>query len=324
LNILVVRSDKLGDFVTALPTMYVLKQHNPKNRIIACAAPLNEALASSCDFIDEVIVDTPNSSVFDLARKIRSAKIDASITLFSNTRVAFAQFICRIPIRIAPATKIAQIFYTHRVKQRRSEVKMAEFEYNLELTKTLFAEINLEYKKPLLKFNDSDLVYDIFCKNHDINREIIAFHVGFGGSSDANWDTVEYEKLIRTVLKKKKYQVVLTFGPDEKKLYEEMQIRLRDEDVVFYFSLDGLLYFAKLISRFKLFVSTSTGTYHLASLVGTPTMTFFGDSKFASALRWKSVGDAKLQKHFMLPVDEVKRGEIFEEVKELLDFFHNS
>ena len=321
MNILVVRTDKLGDFITALPTMYVLKQHNPQNRIIACVAPLNEALALSCEFIDEVIVDTPNSSVFDLARKIRSAKIDVSITLFSNTRVAFAQFICRIPIRIAPATKIAQIFYTHRVKQRRSEVKMAEFEYNLELSKALFSDINLEYKKPLLEFKDSDLVYDVFCKNNDIEKEVIAFHVGFGGSSDANWNTVEYEKLIRTVLKTEKYQVVLTFGPDEKKLYEEMQIRVRDEDVVFYFSLDGLLYFAKLISRFKLFVSTSTGTYHLASLVGTPTMTFFGDSKFASASRWKSVGNEKFQKHFMLPTDEVKRGEVFGEVRRELSYF---
>ena len=318
MNILVVRTDKLGDFITALPTIYVLKQHNLQNRIIVCVAPLNKALASSCDFIDEVIVDEPNSSVFDLARKIQSAKIDASITLFSNTRVAFAQFICRIPIRIAPATKIAQIFYTHKIKQRRSEVKMAEFEYNLELAKTLFPKINTDYKKPLLEFLDAERIYEVFCINNEIDKDVVAFHVGFGGSSDANWDTSEYEKLIRTVLKIKKHQVVLTFGPDEKKLYEEMQIRLRDEDVVFYFSLDGLLYFAKLISRFKLFVSTSTGTYHLASLVGTPTMTFFGDSLFASASRWKSVGDEKLQKHFMLPVDEVKRGEIFRKVNETL------
>jgi len=144
LNILVVRTDKLGDFITALPAMYVLKQYNPQNRIIACISPINEALAKSCEFIDEVIVDDSKSSVFGLIKKLKNAKIDASITLFSNTRVAFAQFVARIPQRIAPATKIAQIFYTDRVKQKRSEVKMAEFEYNLELTKTLFSEINLE------------------------------------------------------------------------------------------------------------------------------------------------------------------------------------
>jgi len=300
LNILVVRTDK------------------PKNRIIACISPINKALAKSCNFIDEVIVDEVDSSVLSLSEKFRRANIDASITLFSNTRVAFAQFIAQIPKRIAPATKIAQIFYTHRVKQRRSEVKMAEFEYNLSLTQRLFSNIDLEYKKPLIEFDDAQKVYDVFCVNNEIEKKVVAFHVGFGGSSDANWNLDEYETLIRRVLEQKKYQVVLTFGPDEKELYEEMQKRLLGEDVVFYLSLDGIVYFAKLISKFKLFVSTSTGTYHLASLVGCPTMTFFADTLFASAARWRSVGDEKIQQHFMLPSEIDKRKEIFLKVQKKL------
>ena len=321
MNILVVRTDKLGDFITALPTMYVLKAHNPQNRIIACVAPLNLTLAKSCDFIDEVIVDDSKSSVLSLAQVIKAHKIDASLTLFSNTRVALAQFLARIPIRIAPATKLAQIFYTKRVKQRRSEVKMAEFEYNLALSKELFSDISLTYKKPLFEFEDRTKIYDAFCIDNDISRDIIAFHIGFGGSSDANWTPAEYDVLIRAVLKKEKYQVVLTFGPDERALYEEMQSRLSGEDVVFYLSVDGLLYFAKLVASFKLFVSTSTGTYHIASSVGCPTMTFFGDSLFASASRWKSIGDEAKQVHYMLPQDSSKRSKIFEEVKERLLLF---
>lgn len=321
MNILVVRTDKLGDFITALPTMFVLKKHNPENKIIACVAPLNEGLALSCDFIDEVIVDDGKSSVFEFAKKIRNAKVDVSLTLFSSTRVAFAQFLAHIPKRIAPATKIAQIFYTHRVTQRRSEVKMAEFEYNLELAKTLFPDINVEYKKQLLEFSDAKKVYDVFCVNNDIEKEIIAFHVGFGGSSDANWSVDEYEILIRKVLKYEKYQVVLTFGPDELELYEEMQNRLMGENVVFYLSLDGLVFFAKLISNFKLFVSTSTGTYHLASLVGTPTMTFFADTLFASSKRWRGVGDEKLQRNFMIPQLKENKDKMFEEIKKELTLF---
>ena len=321
MRILVVRTDKLGDFITSLPTMYVLKKYNPENKIIACVAPLNKALALTCNFIDEVIVDESQSSVFEFSQKLKNANIDASITLFSNTRVALAQFLAGISTRIAPATKIAQIFYNKRVKQRRSEVKMSEFEYNLELAKILFPDINLEYAKPLLKFDDAQEKYQEFCKNNNITKDVIAFHVGFGGSSDANWNLDEYEALMKTVIKKDKYQTVLTFGPDEKDLCTEMKQRLQNENVVFYLSNDGIVNFAKLISNFKLFISTSTGTYHLASLVGTPTLTFFGDSKFASAVRWKGVGNDKLQKHYMLPQDEEKRKEIFEQVKKELATF---
>ena len=318
MNILVVRTDKLGDFITALPTMYVLKKHNPQNRIVVLVAPLNKALAESCDFIDEVIVDDGKSSLFELSRKLKSVKIDLSITLFSNTRVALAQFLAGIKERYAPATKIAQIFYNHRVKQRRSEVKMAEFEYNLALAREVFTDINLSFPKPLLQFDDSKAIYEKFCQENEITKELIAFHVGFGGSSDANWNLDEYEILIRDVLTQEKYDVVLTFGPDESTLREEMQKRLGNKKVVFYLSNEGIVHFAKLIANFKLFVSTSTGTYHLASLVGTPTMTFFGDSNFASAKRWKSIGDEKLQKHYMLPMDKSKREAMFQSVRQEL------
>ena len=321
MRILVIRTDKLGDFITALPSMYVLKHHNPQNKIIALVAPLNRELASTCNFIDEVIVDAPESSIYELSKKLKKANIDASVTLFSNTRVALAQFLAQIKLRIAPATKIAQVFYNKRIKQRRSEVKMAEFKYNLELTKALFPDINTNYEKPLLHFNDTQNNYQQFCKKNSIKKEVVAFHVGFGGSSDANWNLDEYESLIREVLHVNRYQVVLTFGPDEEALKKEMQERLKETKVVFYLSSDGIVNFAKLISNFKLFVSTSTGTYHLASLVGTPTMTFFGDSKFASAARWKSIGDEKLQKHYMLPQDEEKREAIFEQVKKELATF---
>lgn len=318
MNILVVRTDKLGDFITALPTMYALKYHNPHNKIIACVAPLNLTLAKSCDFIDEVVVDDGKRSLFSFANELKSYKIDISFTLFSNTRVAVAQFLAHIPQRVAPATKIAQIFYTHRVKQRRSEVKMAEFEYNLDLAHGVFKDLDTHYRQPLLAFEDAKKICEVFCAKHDITKEIVAFHVGFGGSSDANLTLDEYEILIRETVARDKYQVVLTFGPDEKELYEEMMTRLAGLDVVFYLSLEGIVYFAKLISNFALFVSTSTGTYHLASLVGTPTMTFFADSLFASASRWKGVGDESLQQHFMLPQDAEKRQEMFEEIKKRL------
>jgi len=307
MNILVCRTDKLGDFITALPALYVLKNYSQLNKIVVCVAPINKELANSCEFIDEVIVDN-DQPILELVKEFKSFHIDASIALFSNTRVALALFLANIKVRIAPATKIAQIFYNHRVKQRRSEVKMAEFEYNLELLKELFNDVDLSYKQPLLEFKKVDETY----------KDAVAFHVGFGGSSDANWTLDEYEVLIRIVLKSKKHKVILTFGPDEKTLLQEMQNRLVGEDVIFYLSLKGIVDFAKIISTFKVFISTSTGTYHLASLVGTPTITFFGDSDFASAKRWKSVGDIKLQQHYMLPLDENKRATIFKEIQKKL------
>ncbi|MGZ8546192.1 MAG: glycosyltransferase family 9 protein [Sulfuricurvum sp.] len=318
MNILVVRNDKLGDFITALPTLYVLKHYNPTNRIIALVAPLNRKLAESCDFIDEVIVDS-GEDILGLVFNIKQAKIDASLTLFSNTRVALAQWIAHIPIRIAPATKIAQIFYNRRITQRRSEVKMAEFEYNLQLTKALFPDISLDFPKPLLHFDDN--IFRAFCEKYALTRPIIAFHPGFGGSSDANWTLGEYIKLVKIAQSNESIDIVMTFGPDEEKLYEEAKELLGESRVILYRSRGSVVDFAALLSRFKLFISTSTGTYHLASASGCETFTFFGDSRFASSARWKSIGAEGKQHHFMIPRDPQERLVMFETVKQALKNF---
>jgi ADP-heptose:LPS heptosyltransferase len=318
MNILIVRTDKLGDFITALPTCKVLKEHNPDFRITVCVAALNKELAKACDFIDDVIVDD-TSSAFTLAKKLRPYSFDISLTLVSNTKVALAQFLAQIPKRIAPATKIAQIFYTHRIKQRRSEVKMAEYEYNLALLKSAFADIELKFERPLLRFKKEDikLTYQRFCTKYAIKKPVIAFHPGFGGSSDANWTLDEYIELIAS-LSAKDFQVVMTFGPDEDKLKKEAIKKAVGLDIIFYNSQDGLVNFAKLLASFKLFVSTSTGTYHLAALVGTPTVTFFADSLFASVKRWKAVSDESIQHPFMISTDLKKRDKLFLHVKQEL------
>lgn len=313
MNILVVRNDKLGDFITALPTLYVLKRHDPRNRIVALVAPLNRSLAESCDFIDEVIVDG-GGDILELAFKIREAKIDASITLFSNTRVAIAQFLARIPVRIAPATKIAQIFYNRRIQQRRSRVEMAEFEYNLQLARALFAQIDLDFPKPLLRFDDT--AYRVFCAEYGITRPVVAFHPGFGGSSDANWTLGEYVELVRIAEACGAVDVVMTFGPDEEALCEEAAALLGTQSRThLYRSRGSVVDFAHVLSSFKLFISTSTGTYHLASACGCETFTFFADTLFASASRWKSIGDEAGQHHYMIPQNPQGREAMFERVK---------
>ena len=71
MNVLIVRNDKLGDFITALPSFWVVKNYNPEYKVIALVAPLNKELAKSCPFIDEVIVDDGKSSIFALSSKIK-------------------------------------------------------------------------------------------------------------------------------------------------------------------------------------------------------------------------------------------------------------
>ena len=313
MKILLVRNDKLGDFITALPLAYLLKKYKPKATIIMLCAPLTAPLAKECDFIDEVIVD--ERSYFALANKLKAANIDVAITLFSNLHVALAELLAGIKVRIAPATKIVQFLYTHRYVQRRSEVKMSEFEYNIDLARRYFEK--LPYKFPSTLFETDESIYEKFCEQIGISRRVVAFHIGSGGSSDANWSIDEYLELIASIKKVRDIDIVMTFGPDESDLMQEVASKV-DARIHLFQSNEGLVNFAHIIAGFDLFISTSTGTFHLASLVGTPTMTFFADTLFASAKRWRGVGDIAIQHNYMIPLAQKKRHEMFLHVKEEL------
>jgi ADP-heptose:LPS heptosyltransferase len=193
---------------------------------------------------------------------------------------------------------------------------MAEYEYNLQLAKALFSDLALDFPKPLLHFYDDN--FQNFCTEYGISKPVVAFHPGFGGSSDANWTLSEYVELVHIAVEDQEIDVVMTFGPDEEKLYDEAKSLLGENRVILYRSVGSIVDFAALLSRFKLFVSTSTGTYHLASASGCETFTFFGDSIFASSARWKSIGEEGKQHHFMIPLDTEGRTKMFETVKQEL------
>ena len=302
MNLLITRHDKIGDFITSLPTFYVAKKNFPEAKIIALVSKINYELAQSMDFIDEVILydDDP----WRLAKKIRAKKIDVSISCFTDTNLALALFFARVRLRFAPATKLAQIFSNKRIKQRRSQVKMREFEYNLELLKAYAPDVDCHFKKPLLKIpvQDKQSQLELFKKENNITLEhkYVAFHPGYGGSSDGNLLLDDYIKLAKKANEQKSVKVVFTFGPDDGKTKEYIQNNI-DFDAVIYESKSSLLDFCKLLSSFELFVSTSTGPMHLAGAVNIKTISFFGDSLFASAARWATISEETNQNNYSIP-----------------------
>ena len=131
LRILVVRNDKLGDFMLAWPALALLKRSLPQTHLSVLVPAYTQSLAEICPWVDQVLSDPQ-----DLDQMNRQ-HFDAVLTLFSTGRIGWQVFKGRIPIRFAPATKWAQVFYNHTVVQRRSRSEKPEFIYNLELASAL-------------------------------------------------------------------------------------------------------------------------------------------------------------------------------------------
>jgi len=311
MNILVVRNDKLGDFVLTLPCYVMLKTALPDAKIAVLVPEYTADIAHASPFIDEVIIDPGKTTIpemVNLVKTLHASDFDAVITLFSTARIGITVFLASIKYRLAPATKIAQIFYNHRLTQRRSRSEKPEYAYNLDLIKKYLLDtgnrIAPEVKSPFLSYNKVAVsqLRDKFCTQYNISadKKLIYIHAGSGGSAN-NLSLEQYAGLAARINPKNKHALVLTAGPGEEDKISRLSNLMHDTPHVVYHSIHGLANFAQHIAFADLFISGSTGPLHIAGALNIPTAAFYTRRRSATPLRWQTLNSPDRRLAFTPP-----------------------
>ena len=299
-NILVIRNDKLGDFMLAWPALSLLKQQYPETKITVLVPPYTEPVAKLCPWIDNVILDKQHKSLlsdaFSLAKIFKQHHFDASISLFTETRTAMATFLSRIPVRVSPATKLAQIFSNNRLRQKRSESAKPEYEYNTDLIR-YFIERQGDTAEPLIKppylnFKNSEIqkIREQYTKDNKItdDAKLVIIHPGSGGSA-INFSVEQYAELIKTISKQDDIHFIITAGPGEDKIAETLSALIANTSHSVFISTLGLVAFSQFIAIANLFIGGSTGPLHIAGALDIPTAAFYPARQSATKLRWQTL-----------------------------------
>jgi len=243
-----------------------------------------------------------------LAKLLAPKKFDVVITLFSRFDTGLAVWKAGIPERYAPATKLAQVFYNHRIAQRRSRSEKPEYEYNQDLVQAFLAAQGVKKPKtvepPYLSFKPADAkkVKQKFLKKNKIpaTKKLVFVHAGHGGSAN-NLSVLQYAELIKFLASSKQRHFVLTAGPGEEGHAHRLSRMLGKIPHAVHLSEDGLGDFAKHLQFAEVFISGSTGPLHLAAALGRPTAAFYPRRRSATALRWQTVNPAKERLAFEPP-----------------------
>lgn len=322
-HILVVRNDKLGDFMLTFPAFALLKQSLPQAQVYALVPPYTREMAEDCAWIDHIITDPGEArsmrGVFALSQQLRDAKLDAVISLFSTTRTGLAVYTAGIPLRIAPATKLAQLFYNQRLTQRRSRSEKPEYEYNLDLVRHFLKteSLNIERLKltqateisiqpPYLSYdaNEIDQLKQTFCINNqfDSQHPIIFIHPGHGGSAN-NLSLAQYAQLAQRLSTMREVNIVITAGPEELSQAQQLPSLDKLKHCTIYHSTEGLRRFAQHIQFADLFISGSTGPLHIAGALNTATTAFYPRRQSATSLRWQTLNSEDKRLVFSPPAN---------------------
>lgn len=308
-NILVIRNDKLGDFILAWPALALIKKQYPDATITVLVPAYTAPMAEICPWIDQCLIDDQLkyifSDIFYLQKKIRHGNFDAVITLFSEFRTGLASWLADIPIRVAPATKIAQIFYTDKLIQHRSKSEKPEYLYNVDLAR-FFIELEADNSPelppaPYLIFDAKEtqkLKDDFKIKNKiDTRKKLVFIHPGTGGSA-INLSLEQYSYIAIQLSTKTDCHIIITAGPDELQIANKLARMIGNIKNTVYHSTNDIVSFTKFLSISDLFISGSTGPLHITGALNRPTVAFYPARRSATALRWQTLN----QKEYRLAI----------------------
>ncbi|TYL48509.1 glycosyltransferase family 9 protein [Marinomonas sp. IMCC 4694] len=296
-KILVVRNDKIGDFVLALPAIQIIKKAFPSATVTALVPNYTKEIAQSFQWIDEVIIDPKNTNTKKaFARTLKEHRFDAVICLFSDTYNATLVRQAHIPIRVAPATKLVQFLYTHTLRQRRSTSSKPEFEYNLDLARYFIAVLGGEVQKtetPFFVYSPQTLNLQrdtLQSLGIDTQRKLCFVHPVTGGSSNT-LVIKQWVALIQCLNTLDTFHFVVTAGPGEAPISQSLVDALQGvvKHVTLYDKNDGVADFMCSIATADLFIAGSTGPLHIAGAMDVPTIGFYPSRRSATPLRWKTL-----------------------------------
>lgn len=316
-KLLVIRNDKIGDFMVCFPAFAMLKQSLPDIEITALVPNYTAPLAKLCPSIDKVIIDTANKkdkTEFNrILQAVKKEQFDAVICFVSDWYNAKLTFLSGIKYRLAPATKLFQFLYNHRLTQRRSQSAKAESEYNLDLARAFLAKHNIQITEPstpYLQFG-ADILQAQKAKLSDqlkisSDKKWLFVHSSTGGSAN-NLSVEQYAQLIQGILAKFDCYVVLTAGKGESEKANELAQKINQPKVVVYDKNEGLADFSRSLACADLFIAGSTGPLHISGALNIPTVGFYPSRLSAIPRRWRPINDADKHIAFCPPSDKASQ-----------------
>ena len=227
-EILVVRTDKIGDVVLTTPAIAALRKHFPSARITGLVSPVAAEIYRSNPHLSGHIVLDPELysgllGFWRLVRRLRTVKAQAVVVFQARISVGLAVLFSGARYRIGPLSKWwSWLCYNYGRRQNRSAVEMHEADYNIQLLRELGITVSDTWERSYLQVDEAARQNALkFFAEKGISRRFktVALHPGMAGSA-LNWPESHYINLGRRLVRR--FNVIVTGGPDEGALVDRV------------------------------------------------------------------------------------------------------
>ena len=286
---LLIRTDRVGDTILTFPAVTALRNNYPEAFISFLAQPYTVPLIEQYTGIDLLLSYEPEGrhrgwkGVLKLSHQLRELNFDAAILFYPRPELAFALLKAKIPLRIGTGYRWYSFLLNRRIYEHRKDCRKHESEYNLSLLESLMPD---KITQPHYEFKQwtPEPWWDDF-QTELKSKDYVILHSGCGASAP-NLNEEQYKLIIRLLLEKTDWTVLLTGVSGEENVVNTLAADFTEERVkktVGRFSLAELF---TVIRNASLLITSSTGPLHLANAAGTPLLGFFCPAKPHTPTRW--------------------------------------
>lgn len=289
-NLLIVRTDRIGDVVLSLPLAPVIKKSYPDCKITFLVREYTKPLTASNPFIDEIITLKMSGSevlLMDNIKELRKKRFDAAVMVYPTFRLSLIIFLSRIKLRIGTGYRWYSFLFNKKVYEHRKYAEKHELEYNF----ALLAKLGIDNKSGSVipEFGliaNKEIREEILAgfKHYgiDAKKKIIIVHPGSGGSA-VNLPLKKFRELIEIILSGTDCEVLVTGSTEEKPMCEYLVVNNRVKNLAGKYDLHKLI---ELIRLSDVFISNSTGPLHIAAALDKYVIGFYPKVTVCSAKRW--------------------------------------
>jgi len=282
-RILIIRLSAIGDVVRTVPAMQALRDAFPQAHIDWIVERKSADIISGHPALDGLIVFERPEGKWEssrqfagLCRDIRNKRYDIAVDFHGILKTGVITAATRAKKRYGFARPRSQegstLSYTERVAVPQNKLNRAE--ENLRLCQAVAP--NARWQAPLIyvPVEVQDSVDDFFEEAFDSDKIVVALHAPVD-RPEKQWPLKNFAELSDLLLADGRFEVMLTWGPDQFSTVEEILSLTRRNPTVAPETPD-LKFYAGLAARCGLYVGGDTGPMHIASAMGTPVVAIFG------------------------------------------------
>jgi len=290
MNVLIVRSDGMGDVILSIPVATQLRQLLPGATIGFLTSPAVAPMLDGHPDVDYVRT-VRRTDPLHMLRDAFSGGVDAAVFLKPFRYLMWAAFLARVPLRVATGFRWYSPLANRHIYDHRSEFVKHESEYNVDMLRGLGLTPQRRIP-PVLTVSEEERK-EGHHRWEGLAHPRIVVHPG--GRSARRWQPAHFRDLA-VDLARRGYGVVLTGSEGERVEFERGAL-VHGTLPTGISNLMGRLSLRELMSVIasaQVVVSGATGPAHLAAALGTAVVSLFDPRRNNLPTRWRPLGNGLL------------------------------